>query len=346
MVRKKLTLGFYVVLSIIFSASPVLAGDAASLVEDLPTVQSFTADGVAEEDITRIIHAGINSPSAMNQQPWHFSVITDPAVTAEIASGGDMSSGTRAGILDAPVVIVISCKEGSEFDAGLATQTMSIEAQLLGYGTKIFTSPTRTINGARQSEFRRILEIPDGMTSCAVLIVGVENKDPDAVSSATVRYSADVIVSYVKKNTFSETVETITDLQIPVRDITDFYYTYENINYNAFYQRYRFYTEDGKYMLYHETREKPDDYGWTTEEDITANGTIELSESEWFDVFELLKDGTVRIRNLSDESGDAGPWMYLYWKDDQGLYQEYSFSSYETRILFETFCAELAQRMQ
>ena len=60
--------------------------------------------------------------------------------------------------------------------------------------------------------------------------------------------------------------DTITNKRIPIEDITDFYYTYENINYNAFYQRYRFYVEDDKLMFFHETRERPNDYGWTTEE--------------------------------------------------------------------------------
>ena len=42
-------------------------------------------------------------------------------------------------------------------------------------------------------------------------------------------------------------------------EITEFYYTYENINFNAFYQRYRFYTEGGKYWFYHETRQREND---------------------------------------------------------------------------------------
>ncbi len=39
-----------------------------------------------------------------------------------------------------------------------------------------------------------------------------------------------------------------------IDDISDFYCTYENINYNAFYQRYCFFTYDGKHFFFHETR--------------------------------------------------------------------------------------------
>ena len=66
---------------------------------------------------------------------------------------------------------------------------------------------------------------------------------------------------------------------IQIGDITEFYYTYENINYNAFYQRYRFYTEDGKHLFFHETRERKDDYGPATEKDTTLTGTAELTDA-------------------------------------------------------------------
>ena len=60
--------------------------------------------------------------------------------------------------------------------------------------------------------------------------------------------------------------------EISAGDITEFYYTYDRIGYNAFYQRYRFYTENGKHLFSHETRRTEDDYGWNTEEDVTACG--------------------------------------------------------------------------
>ena len=127
-------------------------------------------------------------------------------------------------------------------------------------------------------------------------------------------------------------------------DISEFYYTYENINYNAFYQRYRFYAEDGSYYFYHETRERPEDYGPATEEDITASGTVELTEAQWGEFFGYLKDGTVVKRAESTESGSRGPWLYLYWSGDKSEYQEFSFDSVTTRRSFEDFCAELAQQ--
>jgi len=159
-------------------------------------------------------------------------------------------------------------------------------------------------------------------------------------------FSLSMLLGACAKKPPAQATDTVTDRKIPVGDVTEFYYTYENINYNAFYQRYRFWAEDGKHFFYHETRERPNDYGWTTEEDITASGTLALGDDEWAQFTALLKNGTVRARTVSDEAGDSGPWLYLYWKGDKGTDQEFSFASAEEEKAFEEFCAKLAKRAQ
>lgn len=126
-------------------------------------------------------------------------------------------------------------------------------------------------------------------------------------------------------------------------DITDFYYTEENINYDAYYQRYRFYAEDGNHMFFHETRERKDDYGPCTEADTTLIGTIELTDDQWLEFTNLVSGGTVKARGDSADSGGTGPWLYLYWTGDKDKYQEFSFESYETQAEFEEFCLTLAK---
>ena len=124
-------------------------------------------------------------------------------------------------------------------------------------------------------------------------------------------------------------------------DITDFYYTEENINYDAYYQRYRFYVEDGKHMYFHETRERKDDYGPCTEEDTTLTGTVALTDDQWKEFYELVTGGTVKAREESADAGDSGPWLYMYWKGDKSKYQEFSFESYGKEKSFVDFCLSL-----
>lgn len=128
---------------------------------------------------------------------------------------------------------------------------------------------------------------------------------------------------------------------ITAEDITDFYYTYAASTDPPFYQRYRFYAEDGKKLFYHETREGG---GWPqTEENMTLSGTVELTEADWAAFFACIRDGEVATRNDEILDGDSGPWMYLYWAEDEGQYQEFTFASLEKRFEFEELCSQLAK---
>ncbi|MBQ7455863.1 MAG: hypothetical protein IJS53_05405, partial [Clostridia bacterium] len=122
--------------------------------------------------------------------------------------------------------------------------------------------------------------------------------------------------------------------------VTEFWYTYSEINYPAFYQRFRFYVEDGAYHFFYETRQK-DDYGPLTEKDVTETGLITLTDAQWDTLWSFLFDGTVVKRGEATETGDAGPWLYLYWTGDKGEYQEFSFASRQQREAFEAFCEAL-----
>ena len=218
---------------------------AVTLISDIATTQYFTDEAVSDKDLDTILMAGINAPSAMNGQPWHFTAITDAAVLEQIA--GDMSFGgmppagmmppddampegafpgdmnlelpkgaespaappaapvsgaSKAGLTDAPLSIVVSCADGSELDAGLACQNMSVTAQLLGYGTKIISSPTIALNGANQAEYKTLLGIPENQTAVAILLVGWADtsvdESVDGYTGATARNPLNELVTYVK----------------------------------------------------------------------------------------------------------------------------------------------------
>ena len=260
--------------------APTESNGTADTVVNIATTQYFTDEAVSDADVETILSAGINAPSAMNGQPWHFSVITDSAVLEKISSdmfsgrpfGGapagrpegfappkmdgvpaelpegfappDMdgsapaelpegftpptmdgnapaelpegftappsgnaapagmgSGASKAGLTDAPLAIVISCKDGSELDAGLACQNMSAAAQLLGYGTKILSSPTMALNGEKQEEYRELLGIPSNQSAAAILLIGKEDtsvdESIDGYTGASARNPFEEMVTYV-----------------------------------------------------------------------------------------------------------------------------------------------------
>ncbi len=135
--------------------------------------------------------------------------------------------------------------------------------------------------------------------------------------------------------------EYIVGKDIKAEDITDFYFTYDSSAYPPLFQRYRLYPEDGKYFFYHETREG--DHWPLTESDITVSAAKELSPEQWDEFFGLLEGGKVRSREENLESGDSGPWLFLYWKNDKGDLQEYTFESYGKQKTFEELCITMKE---
>ncbi len=112
---------------------------------------------------------------------------------------------------------------------------------------------------------------------------------------------------------------------VPFEDITDFYYTYDPSTALPHYQRYRFYAEDGKHYFYHETREGG---AWPqTEEDITCSSTIELTEEQWAVFCDLLSGGIAKEREELLGDGDAGPWIFIYYKNGEKEGREFSLNS-------------------
>lgn len=124
----------------------------------------------------------------------------------------------------------------------------------------------------------------------------------------------------------------------------DFYYTYATTVNPPEFQRYRFYMENGKAFFYHEKREGNNVF--LTEDDITVCGTKELSDEEWSRFWNLIDGGNVSKRKENTDSGNSGPWLYLYWDGDKDIYQEFSFAEDEYVYEFETFCVELVESMQ
>lgn len=120
----------------------------------------------------------------------------------DAASAGDAAStGAKAALGDSPVAIIIYMNEktsspNASFDCGLACQNMVIAASALGYGTKIISSPTMTLNGANHDALCEKLGVDPSLTALAVLLIG--KPDVDAVSSASVRNSMDEKVSFIK----------------------------------------------------------------------------------------------------------------------------------------------------
>ena len=79
------------------------------------------------------------------------------------------------------------------------------------------------------------------------------------------------------------------------------------------------------------------------EEDITCSKTIKLDEKQWFALYDCLEGGIVTSRTKKDTTGSSGPDLYLYWSNDHGKYQAFTFESEEKLQSFIQLCTSLKQ---
>jgi nitroreductase len=190
--KNKLEVVFIVVL---FLVAIMLIGqthgnDVIDLILSSYSARMFSEKPVTDNQIEQILKCGIKAPSARNKQPWKFTVVKD------IEKVKDAFRSINSG----NVVILVSgletTTEGIYFDCALATENMSIAAQSMGLGARIYTGPVHKIN----SEMREILEIPEGYQVVAALRIG--NLDPgvDAISSASPRKEMSELVNFVKSH--------------------------------------------------------------------------------------------------------------------------------------------------
>lgn len=105
-------------------------------IEERHSVRLFTSQEVQQDDIEKIILAGIMAPSAENRQPWRFKVFREKEIIQKIASGMKRSKW----ISGAPVVIGVFIKTDDEnkwkdyMAVGACIENMLLKSCQLGLG--------------------------------------------------------------------------------------------------------------------------------------------------------------------------------------------------------------------
>ena len=101
------------------------------------SIREYTNDEVTPEQLREIVRAGAWAPSGLNNQPWRFVIIRDPAVRKQLAGETHYSHIIKA----APAVIAVFLDKDAMYDevkdhqaAGACIQNMllAVEAMKLG----------------------------------------------------------------------------------------------------------------------------------------------------------------------------------------------------------------------
>lgn len=135
------------------------------------SVRRFQNKAVEEDQIEKLLRAAMAAPSACNQQPWEFYVVTNRVRLEELAD-----CSPYAGCLkDAPLGIVVCCRNDcrvpvyAQIDCSAATENLLLEAVSQGLGAVwLGIAPL----AERMEAARRVLRLPDDLEAFAFIACG------------------------------------------------------------------------------------------------------------------------------------------------------------------------------
>ena len=140
------------------------------------SVRSFDGRKVEPEKAELLMKAAMAAPSACNQQPWEFVLVTDPAVLEALSK-----STPYAGCIGhAPLGIAVCMRtEGmrapdyTQIDASAATENILLEAVELGLGAVwLGVAP----GADRMEAVRQIIGAPENIQPFCLIACGYPDK--------------------------------------------------------------------------------------------------------------------------------------------------------------------------
>ena len=151
------------------------------------SVRSYTDQSIADEDLEALVRAAMAAPSAGNEQPWHFVVLTDRELLDAIPEFHPYAKMLK----NAPAAIVVVGDETLEKhkgywvqDCSAATQNILLAAHDLGIGSCwLGVHPVQE----RVEKMRALLAMPGHVIPFAVVALGYPADEPAHVD----RYNPD-----------------------------------------------------------------------------------------------------------------------------------------------------------
>lgn len=169
-------------------------------------VREYTPAVVGESEIRHLIDAAIQAPSAINQQPWRFTVVRDVKILSRISDEAkahilrrpptELASHHFQSLLEdpafnifynAPILIVISAAAGpwAVEDCALAAENLMLSAHAAGLGTCWIGFAQAWL---ATPEGKALLMLPESEIPVAPIIVG----HPKSASAAVPRHAAQI----------------------------------------------------------------------------------------------------------------------------------------------------------
>lgn len=154
------------------------------------SVRKYEDRPVEQEKIERMLRAAMAAPSACNQQPWEFYVVTDKDVIKELSESSPYSGCAK----EAPVVFVPCYRKEcllppfAHIDMSAAVENLLLEAVEQGLGAVWMGVAPRN---ERMEAVGKILSVPDELAVFAMVACGYpaeEREQQDRYEESRVHY--------------------------------------------------------------------------------------------------------------------------------------------------------------
>lgn len=167
--------------------------------------RSYTGEPIEQEKLEAIALAGVQSPSAMNNQPWKIIVIKDKALidemdaaTMEMLSKKEEEKAVYERIMgrggkifyNAPCMVVIAKETGTDMDCGIVSENIALAASSLGLGN-VICGLAGLAYGTEKGEIFKEKIIPEGYEFGVAVLVGYAARDegtPHEVDLSKIKY--------------------------------------------------------------------------------------------------------------------------------------------------------------
>ena len=140
--------------------------DALTAIAERHSTRQFTPKPVPQPLLEQIVDAGRLAPTAMNEQPWVFVVVTDAAMRQQLAALTDYGRF----IADAGACVVVFCRDTKYYleDGCAATENVLLAATALGVQSCWVAGDKKPYAG----QVAQLLGVPAGYKLISLLALG------------------------------------------------------------------------------------------------------------------------------------------------------------------------------
>ena len=165
------------------------------------SIRKFADKQVEQEKVDKIIETALRAPSGRGARPWHFVVVTDPAMREKLSAA---RPGGGAFVKDAAVAIVVCGDESVSRlwveDCTIAAVTMQYAATSLGLGSRWFNIRGNECKEGVSSRdhIAGIIGLPENLDVLCIIAVGYPGEETVPYKKEELRYNQVSYGSYGK----------------------------------------------------------------------------------------------------------------------------------------------------